>query len=739
MLDTQPQPSALARAILVLALLLPIASPRILSGDSAFYILPAVTGTELIHPHHLAYNLVLRLFFLLGRGLGLGSLPYVSLRTGMLAISILSLVATNSFFRLLRLSPLVAALATLLISASGLFWQFSTEIEAYIPAYGVLALAAVFCLKACQVPITNGRRNRLMHLALFGAASFTAAVATTLHQAAALAVPALATIILVESSRNRWFKACAMFMVTGLLSLGFYVIGWRLSAPGIGFVTWMTKYAHWANMPWGLRSNFSPGGVYQLVGSWAASWINVTPDQFYRGVPSAYMRPAIALLALFVACFAVLALSGLWGGRSSKRAIWIAVWILPLEIFILWWTPFLKNFQALTLLPQVSALALAVSTVAESIGASSFRRFRKLPGLAFGAFVALVVAANFHYLILPGTRDRLAPEGDLLILKQYARANDLFIIEWPGSMNMRSLLAHPKAKALIEITAASGVDVPDWKTDPGQRRTRVIIHRSSIFPDPVVFDRGGTTYGALWTPVMDRIVSAAGGISNLRGQTIVLQNGLAGIILGVAPDLELPAGEVFGRVAQSSEETGFSYAPQAADLWMRYAPPSAVRSIPSVPLPPSRLAFVTTDNRPLWSAGIDTDRLNVTSESLSGHSRGADPIVWTSFVPPRDFSQYTQLRVDAVVKPTSAGVVPPPDSCNLMLFFTYEDAPQVSESRAITIPWPVDGLRHSQTVDLSKSRFFGRPRRLIGLRVDPGSLPSSTFAIYAIEFSSPLR
>jgi hypothetical protein len=554
---------------LILSFFLIIFSPRVLSGDSSFYIYKAVMNEDLVHPHHLAYSLVLRCGIVLGKSIGLEESPYLVLRATMILFSWLGLWATYRFLRFLSLQRITAALGTLLVSVSGLYWQFSTQIESYIPAYSILTLSACLVLAAgrdlARKKILTGLTGKPYSI-LFSpslrlvASAVLLASASAMHQACALAAPAFGLLLFIVMkgknpipTSNRIITSVCFCFLAGLLSLGMYLIGWIYSSPEETFSTWLTSYAHWRGMPWGLWSNFSPNGLRQLRLSWLGSWFNITPFKFASPLPGVYATPAIYCLLSGLCLSIFLVVCSLRRVAISIHIWWILLWIIPMEIFTLWWTPFLKNFQIFSLLPQITILTLGSEMLVQKLkqGKGISPKIRSLPVICLAFLCFAVFGVNVKYLVLPGLKNRLAPEEDLLLVRPFLKKGDLCVMEWPCNNLMKSLLSFHNVYRIEDMMEPARF--PDWKGNPEEAKKVIAVHRSSIFLSKIALNRTGKTYEDVWSKFLNNLYMAAGGRNRIHGTFVPSEDSLLLVIFGIDPDLPLPGREVLMKIAEYSE------------------------------------------------------------------------------------------------------------------------------------------------------------------------------------------
>jgi hypothetical protein len=731
-------PARAAAAVLALNLLLLILSPKILSGDSSVYLRSAVMATDLVHPHHLSYNLLLLLFRKSGDVLGLAAVPFESLRAGMLVVSWVGIAALYGFLRRIGIGEWIAVTCAGAAGLSGLYWQFATQFEAYVPAFAALAVAAYVA-----VPPATG--SRLSFRGRFGFAALAFAIATTLHQACAITVLGFALLfqqVVMGARRVSWtgraMLASTFAATAGLISLTFYIIGWLCSAPGMGFRLWLTKYAHWEGMPWGLMSNFSADGVKQLIRSWGSSWLNLTPAEFYFGIPPRQVIWLLPIAGLLLCSGIVCAAAARRNGSMGAHLWWCLVWLMPLEVFILWWTPFLKNFQAIALLPEITIIAIGLHIVARWLterGTAWGNRAVIAVGVLFWLYVG---AINFRKLIVPGLAASTAPAGDLLLTYQMIRPEDKLVLEWPQS-NLYPSLFRAGNSVMFSETVERGDVYPNWKSGA---TGRMIFHRGCVFYPEIGLQRSRRTYEQLWYPVLKNLFAAAGSREALRGNVSADRDGLLLVAFGTDGGLPLTYDQMMQAiVAQTLAPPSYSHRNVAAFFEAQLSPMYRQRAQQQQQVaveqgklqPVFAVPFVEESGKALWHAEQQIDKFDATSSELHVHTTGTDAFIWMDFAHPTDLSMYSMLSCEASITSGARSGERDRSEYHLQVFFRYVGG-GLSEDYSVMVPLSPDGQRHEYRMDLWAHPFFKVSRKLVGLRVDTSGVADADVRLYSLAF-----
>ncbi|MEQ8819336.1 MAG: hypothetical protein RLY93_03770 [Sumerlaeia bacterium] len=528
-------------------------SPRDQSGDSMEYAAKAILGEAIFHPHHLLHPTFLAFLTRLGDLLGFDRNLLDFFRLAQLGVAWIGLWAAYRFFRALRFARPSATLGTVLIAVSGGVWQYAGQIEAYNPGTAAIALSAWMVARAARITV---RRGGAPGLAPWAVASAAIAFATFFHQIAALLSPALALLAFIElrgragiTRRQSWLLPVGMLVVAGAISLGGHFLAYLIDrSPGMPFTVWITSYAHWSNTNWGLPEHLGVGGLGVLLRSWFGMWFNVDPFEYYHPAPGYTLKAAAALALAFGAAWVFVAVRALrTGERRWRHAAWIALWMIATESFLLWWTPFQRSMQNLSILPQVTLLLLAASALGQMLRARGVpaRRLRAA-GIATGAAAALLlVAVGAKSLAIPGLARRTEPEGELLLLKPLMAPEDLVMTSWPLTRTIPALMNHRRVTEPFPPLDDPDAHLPDWRSaTPGAgRNPRVIVHRRAIAIDPVLAHRAERNAAEHFDRLLTTLEERAGGTGRLRANLVAGPEGILAVVYGIDPDLPLTAAQ----------------------------------------------------------------------------------------------------------------------------------------------------------------------------------------------------
>lgn len=564
-----------AWGLLAVSIALMFLSPRILSGDSAPFVLRAVEGNDLIHTHHLIYGALLRAMYWIGSALGFALEPYRVLRLGSLCLAAIGLIATYRALRLLRIGRVPGALFTVVAGTSGVYWQFATQAEAYVPAYAFLTLSVCGCLASgkairgthlSQYEAMEGERRRWVRIAgAFILAAGSLILASLVHQLASLAAPSLVAMTFQEARRRNacprrkaLFVSVALVAIAGLVSFVSYAIGWRLSGDPISFFNWMTRYAHLPMFQWGETSNFSVRGGRMLLLGWGSSWFNADPFRFHSLLPARWTPLAMAWAGFLLSCAALLIARAARHRSFNRPIVWILLWIVAVETFILWWLPGLKNFQMFVLFPQVALGAFACQALGRLAAGAVAREpaktllLRGIPILVPSCIAAGLLVFQMHFLVLPGLRNPHAPEGDLRALREAVRPVDLCVLDHEPSFLFRALLLHRNTALPYEL--GNPDRFPSWNSslaDP----PRVAFHHSAIFLTTGKLASMKRNYADTWEPILYALAQWADGWERLRGRVVYDEGRLLAAVFGVDSTLPQTGSEVLEELVRETPKT----------------------------------------------------------------------------------------------------------------------------------------------------------------------------------------
>src|SRR5439155_2894544 len=242
------------------------------TADSLDYAVSARTGRAIYHPHHLLFVPLVRVVREGVAFLGMSPDPVAA---GQLHNVFWAVVAVLSMFLLaehLLSSTTGGVVAALFLLPARGFWLYSTQMEAYVPATGALALLAAWLLRRGRSPATP----------LLGVAvSLLLTLCILYHQSNVFICVPLAYWLVGEKGgrdpRRLWILGLSGVMVLLAYLLAFLHADVEGSVPPLSpagsdpvldrFVRFCLAYAFLPNPGWGTARNFSVLGVGRLIHS----------------------------------------------------------------------------------------------------------------------------------------------------------------------------------------------------------------------------------------------------------------------------------------------------------------------------------------------------------------------------------------------------------------------------------------------------------------------------------------
>jgi hypothetical protein len=314
------------------------------TGDSLFHAWSIATGEQLFHPHHLLYNIVVRLLY----GMSSAVIPGVTALAVAQFHSIgWAIVGGGSLYTILRLwgaGRIVALLyAALLLCTQGIL-LYTTQAEVYLPAMGALALFTALLF-----------RNPVDRWSLKRYAAMTALLVLGIgyHQTAVFIV--LPLLLYLRGSGRGWpLRWLGVVVPAGIVCLALYLTAYVTSDESStygGFFHYITLYAHAIQPEWGASGNISLPGFMQLLKSQA--WSIASPNGLVGIVPH-----ILTGLALTVAVIRG-ASHSLHRSKHSAEARYLLAWVTLFLAFAWFWLPSEREFTLIPLFPLLLLTGLA--------------------------------------------------------------------------------------------------------------------------------------------------------------------------------------------------------------------------------------------------------------------------------------------------------------------------------------------------------------------------------------------
>lgn len=703
-------------------------SPSYLSNDSLIYLNAAVHEKEIIHPHHLSFGVILVGVKWLGSIFFLGGAPLFTIKCFVTLITTLSGYVVYYICRQLGMRTTVSLACAGTLLFSGMLMQFAGQTE----CYNLLVFSLALALYALIVETAKSESPyQFTNLPYWAILIF--AFSTTIHQAAAFAVVALSLfIILTSKRRNRYFAAIAFGILSGLLSLTFYIIGWRIAAPDVSFIQWMTRYAHNDNR-WGLMSNFSAAGLFSLFMSWGKCWFNFSYEMFYHPLPSKYFSIIVAWSVFVFILFLVTLLGLIRRVKIATHLIWILVWVLPIEIFVLWWTPFLMNFQSLTIVPQIILLGLGFEIALSAIkkNATTATLFNRSVNFIPLLVPTLLFAVNYKYIIADGlVTKRGYPERLISSFADYVGPNDLNILEWD------------EARVLDLFYKKQGYPVTNspWKNQLWESAMlsdcfTLNIHKSSL---NLYKDRGeaDTPYTQIWPDLFSTLKARVAGKKPIRGLIVTDGAGeISFIKLGNCDNYPLSLDETLSELSSKLAKTHLvgskTFHKLVSEDFRQMQILNQKNNDPLMQSIPAIFHAANSDTLK-WDTGYDAGNIHQTSSTISFDATGKDPFIY-SFVR-STMPSYAFSKMVLTASIVNSGNVKANDNDYHMELFFMLDSNKADPAHTVYIPWVNTGREHTAEINLNEYPFLLSGSKLVGYRLDTGAIPNAHIEIKKLDF-----
>jgi len=435
--------------------------------DSYSYALDVRAGRDLLHPHHVLYNLFGFLIYQLFKFTGAGSLKILSLANTV--IGAFTLVIIYRIARLQAKNPaaLVIALMTGFLFS---FWYYATSVEVNMLALMFLCLALYVIARA-----------KTAKDSIAWAYSFIT-LGALIHQLLALAIfPIL--VFDVFRQKNIW-RVLRQAMPWLALGLALYLVAALIASPEktpAGIYRWLTLYGQlgaWgkfstANLSaglWGLIKTFFGGdAVRMVIYSW--SWSFSTTLYFM----------AIIVFAFGLVRLLTILLKDLF---RIQRGSWPRLLFILSAIFgafALWWAPADDGFW---LYPIVLFILVTCSFKTDRQGLSSIRKTAII-------MLLLLASVNLAYEILPAAKIENSPtrQGVEAFRRLQLNTNDLVLTSF-SQIRLAYEYHHgirvPTTCLMYLPEGDKGEVINDLhrRIEETSATGRVILFEDEIYPEP---------------------------------------------------------------------------------------------------------------------------------------------------------------------------------------------------------------------------------------------------------------
>jgi hypothetical protein len=397
------------------------------TGDSLNYAQSIKTGSDLFHPHHLLFNPIIRfLFVLVSRWAGTVDVIAVAQIHNILW-AIAAILAVFLVVRYLLRSVFWGAVAALFFLLTKGFWAYSTQVQVYVPAIGCLAIVSALL-------ILRDKFVRTFPGLLIVAGVFSLSI--FYHQSSLFyAIPMGYFLMAGKDRTGKKIFSIVLSLSGSIVVLAYVLAFWSIAGRKTltAFVRYCLSYVYYPNPDWGTIKNVSFRGVGHVVLSQAKNFIFLSRAWY---VPAAVVLAA-SLIAL-----------GIWHGsqilrkrNDTKIRIFSALWILPIYLFLLWYSPGTFELMIVTVLPILLLVFIALNDVLPSIKFST-RRFLAAVGLVFVLCLGFV---NFRQAVWPAHRSRGPDYDEAKLLNMGTPQDSIIFSSWYVQQNLRYYFQREKA------------------------------------------------------------------------------------------------------------------------------------------------------------------------------------------------------------------------------------------------------------------------------------------------------
>lgn len=344
--------------------------------DSYAFLLDARDGFEIVHPHHILYNVLRYILFHLSVWLGLGPMKVISL-----ASSLMGATAITFIFKILKNKtlPEIALTGTMLIGMVYSFWYYSTSVEVNMVSMMFLMISLYYLFKE------KSDRNSILAFVYL-------TIGILFHQLLVLAViPLVAFDHYRHGGSIRRISRIKMYSLVPGFFIYIIVAVFAASEKSIsGVYSWLVSYSEMGR--WG---SLGPGNLVTSVGGVVKAIFggSMLRQTLYGGAFDLYgiiclVGTGIALIGL--ALLLVITIKE-YIDRKFIESTLLLVTALIFALFAFWWAP---NDQGFWFYPIILVLIM----VFMSIGYTNTIRKITYATMAVFAFVnitcALVPAAD---------------------------------------------------------------------------------------------------------------------------------------------------------------------------------------------------------------------------------------------------------------------------------------------------------------------------------------------------------
>ncbi len=361
------------------------------TGDSLDYAVSIRTGHDLFHPHHILFNPVIRLILVSLSSFGLSVDAVQAAQAHNILWAVITILALSLFVKRLFRSLFAGMSAGLLFMVLLGFWEYTTQVEVYVPAMGCLAVILMIISRSWDSPLTYSQK---IGIVLFFALS------VLYHQSCILFFIPLGYYLVIREKEKKEKKRSLFLLFLSLVLISVvYIIVFLKTAEDVsltGFISYIFSYAFNPSPNWGTMKNVNLHGVGLLLLAQIRAMVYI-PQHLY--VLMAFV--SAALMGFLCVWNAVMIFRR---EIFEKIRSFLFVFIAINFLFNLWWSPWEKELLIINLLPVAALFFVTLHDLSAKLRSSRNRFFYMV--LPFACLIFTLGYVNFRHSILPSCRSR---------------------------------------------------------------------------------------------------------------------------------------------------------------------------------------------------------------------------------------------------------------------------------------------------------------------------------------------
>lgn len=303
-----------------------ITLPEILTIDSLSYAYSVREGENLLHPHHLIYNVSARGLFLFLNLINKDIDAIFSIQIHNIIYTILFIHVTFLFLKKTGISFVWSIFGTGSMALSYEVWRMTGACEVYIPSifFSVLTLYL----------LNNSNFKNSFHNKLLISVLLTLSI--LYHQLGIILCPALIIMGWKYNKINGVFASFHIIIFAGILTMIAYIISlYYLNIPIKikSFTNFLFDYNINGPQTWGTFKNFSINGFLQIIRSLTSGIYPISQNKL------AVFQIITLIIYILTITFTIRELKKKSQQNNKVYTKVLLVWLFSYILFIWWWIP----------------------------------------------------------------------------------------------------------------------------------------------------------------------------------------------------------------------------------------------------------------------------------------------------------------------------------------------------------------------------------------------------------------